>query len=62
MSATYLNSRAVRQRYGNTSEMSLWRWRHDDKLTFPKPTIINKRLYWRVDELEAWERARAASA
>jgi hypothetical protein len=58
----YLNSRAVRRRYGDVSDMSLYRWLHTEKLNFPRPTIINKRRYWRVADLEAWERARAAGA
>jgi predicted DNA-binding transcriptional regulator AlpA len=61
-SPEYLGSRAVRRRYGDISDMSLWRWLHDEKLNFPKPTIIQKRRYWRIAELEAWERARAARA
>jgi hypothetical protein len=58
----YLNSRAVRRRYGDVSDMSLYRWLHTEKLNFPRPTIINKRRYWRVEDLEAWERARAVGA
>jgi hypothetical protein len=52
----YLPGRQVRDRY-KVSDMTLWRWLRDAELKFPKPTIINGRRYWRVEELEAWERA-----
>jgi hypothetical protein len=38
---------------------TLSRWELDEKLGFPKPTIIRTRRYWREDELVAWERAHA---
>jgi len=50
----------VRERYG-VSEMSVWRWRHNETLGFPKPTVINGRLYWYLRELEAWESTRRAA-
>jgi hypothetical protein len=56
----YIGSRQVKRRYGDVSDMALWRWLHNPKVNFPKPTIINRRRYWRVAELEAWERRRAA--
>ena len=59
---TYLTSREVRRRYSDISDMSLWRWLHDEKLQFPKPTVIQKRRYWQVAQLEAWERKRATGA
>ena len=57
----YLRGPKVRQRY-DVSDMTIWRWLHNDELQFPKPTIINRRRYWLLEELEAWERARAAGA
>jgi hypothetical protein len=57
----YLPSRQVRERY-HVSDMSLWRWLRDPKLNFPQPTIINGRRYWRLEDLETWERDRAAGA
>ena len=57
VSIQYLPSRQVRERYGVT-DMSLWRWLRNPKLGFPQPTIINSRRYWRVEDLEAWERTR----
>ena len=55
----YLPGRQVRGRY-NVSDMTIWRWLRTDKLRFPKPVIINGRRYWHLEELEGWERARAA--
>jgi predicted DNA-binding transcriptional regulator AlpA len=58
MPVQYLPSRQVRERF-NVTDMTLWRWLRNAKLEFPKPTIINSRRYWRIEELEAWERKRA---
>jgi predicted DNA-binding transcriptional regulator AlpA len=56
----YLTGPDVRRRY-NISDMSLWRWLHDDALAFPRPAlVVNGRRYWREDDLLAWERNRAA--
>jgi predicted DNA-binding transcriptional regulator AlpA len=54
---TYLPSAAVRARYG-VSDMSLWRWLHDETLGFPAPVRIQRRRYWKLDELKAWEATR----
>lgn len=35
----------------NISAPTLWRWRRFD---FPIPKIINGRLYFRIDQVEAW--------
>jgi predicted DNA-binding transcriptional regulator AlpA len=40
-------------------DMTLWRWMHDADLKFPQPLKINRRNYWRIADLERWERARA---
>jgi predicted DNA-binding transcriptional regulator AlpA len=57
----YLPGRRVSNRYG-VSDMTLWRWERDAELRFPKSTRINGRRYWLLEELEEWERARAAGA
>jgi len=51
----------VRERY-SVSDMTIWRWRRNDELNFPKPVSINERLYWRLRELEAWEGTRGAAS
>jgi hypothetical protein len=55
----YLNAPQVRSRYGNISDMTLWRWLHDEKLNFPDPHRINRRRFWKIAELTAWERTMA---
>ena len=54
----YLQARDVRQRYG-VSDMTLWRWAHDDRMGFPKPLRINGRRFWKATELDDWEAAQA---
>ena len=54
-------ARFVCQRYQIVGR-TLARWELDEKLGFPKPTIIRTRRYWREDELVAWERSQAAKA
>jgi predicted DNA-binding transcriptional regulator AlpA len=54
----FLVSRQVRARYG-VSDMSLWRWLRDEGLGFPHPIRIDERRFWRLSELEAWDRSRA---
>ena len=50
----------LRTRYGNISEMTLWRWERNEKLGFPRAVDINGRKYYDLAEIEAWERKRAA--
>jgi predicted DNA-binding transcriptional regulator AlpA len=56
----FLTSRQVRERYGNASDMWLWRRLDEDK-GFPKPIRIKNRRFWRLADLRAWERSQAAS-
>jgi len=58
----YLSSSQVCERYGKTSTMSLWRWLSDAKLNFPKPITIQRRRFWKLSDLVAWERRRATEA
>ena len=39
----YIIRKNLRARYGNISEMTLWRWEHDEKLGFPRAIDINGR-------------------
>jgi hypothetical protein len=55
----YLSARQTRARYGDISDMSLFRWLRDPKMKFPEPMRIQKRRYWRTSDLLAWERDRA---
>ena len=58
----YITRKALRARYGGISEMTLWRWEHDEKLGLPKALEINGRKYYALSEVEAWERQRAPTA
>jgi predicted DNA-binding transcriptional regulator AlpA len=36
------------------SDVTLWRWRHDCRLGFPKGRRINRRVYFPWHEVAAW--------
>ena len=55
----WVPSRQVRARY-NVSDMGLWRWLRSPELRFPRPIYINKRRYWPLSALQAWEIERAS--
>lgn len=57
-----LSESQVRQRYGNRSPATMWRWDRDPKLGFPKPIIINNRKYRDEAELDAFDEARRAAS
>jgi hypothetical protein len=54
-------ARKVQGRY-DIADRTLDRWLESQTLNFPRPVVINKRRYWRLGELVAWERTRAARA
>lgn len=56
----WVPARRVRARYGEISDMTLWRWLNDPDMGFPKPRYINRRRYWLEDELDEFDRARAS--
>ncbi len=53
----FLNSRQVRERYGQASEMWIWRRQTEPNSTFPTPIIISARKFWKLADLIAWERS-----
>jgi hypothetical protein len=53
-------ARKVQERY-DIADRTLDRWLESKTLDFPRPVVINKRRYWRIAELEMWERARSAA-
>jgi predicted DNA-binding transcriptional regulator AlpA len=53
-----LTAAQVKARFGNISDMSLWRWSRNPALGFPVPVIINGRKFYREDEIQAWKKSR----
>ena len=53
-----LPARRAWERFGVTPR-TLDRWLQDERMSFPKPVVINSRRYWRESELAAWEQSRA---
>ena len=49
-----LTAAQVKRRYGNASDMWLWRRLHDSS-GFPQPLFICGRRFWRMAALIAWE-------
>lgn len=52
----FLTATQARRRYGWISEVTLWRWLHDSQLDFCSPIVIGHHRYWKLAELEAFER------
>ena len=59
-SEVFLSSTNVRRRYGDVSDMWIWRRLSDDS-GFPTPLIIAGRRYWKMSELICWENAQEES-
>jgi predicted DNA-binding transcriptional regulator AlpA len=57
----YLTATQVKARY-KISEMTLWRWLRDEALAFPRPMVINRRKFFKENELVEWERKRSREA
>lgn len=54
MSKRLMNSAKLRERLGDVSQMTVWRYLQDEKLGFPRPTVIRSRRFWDADEIEAF--------
>ena len=52
--ALFLKARQVRARYGDVSHMWLVRRRKD--AGFPSPTILGGIRFWKLSDLERWEK------
>jgi hypothetical protein len=55
----YLTGPQVRARYGIT-KVTLCRWIKRESWAVPPPWAFGTRLFFKLNDLEAWERARAA--
>ena len=62
MNPKSLTARQVRARFGGISDMSLHRWLHNEAMGFPKPIVIQRRRYFRLDQIEYFEELRTARA
>ena len=56
----YLTANQLCQRY-SVCRRTIGRWTAQANLAFPAPTVINGRRYWRLETIETWEAARAAT-
>jgi hypothetical protein len=56
-----LRSGQVRRRYGDISDMTLWRWLQDPELAFPQPEYIRGIRYWSEKNLDDFDSAQRAS-
>jgi predicted DNA-binding transcriptional regulator AlpA len=54
----YLRTRQVQQRYGNCSAMWIERRLATDP-AFPRPVYFGRYRFWKLSDLEAWEKAQA---
>jgi len=53
----FISGPEVQERYG-ISAMTLHRWRKDQHMDFPNPMKIKTRNFFRLSDLEKWERSR----
>jgi predicted DNA-binding transcriptional regulator AlpA len=51
----WLTGPQVRERF-SISPMGLSRWLNDERLHFPRPVKIRERLFWRLGDIEAFEK------
>jgi predicted DNA-binding transcriptional regulator AlpA len=59
-SGSWVSAGDVKLRY-NISEMTLYRWERDEALNFPQPMRIKKRKFFRVEELDLWDKSISAA-
>jgi len=57
----FIGTKQLLARYGGRSHMFVERLLKNDP-TFPKPTFIGRLRFWKIADLEEWERQRAAKA
>ena len=58
MQRKLLTAPQVRERFGDISDMTLWRWLESPTLGFPRPVYIQRRRFFDAAEIEAWEAKR----
>jgi predicted DNA-binding transcriptional regulator AlpA len=57
----YLTAAEVRQRYGNCTDVTIWRWIRDPRVAFPSPVKLGAGglNYWWLPTLREWETRRS---
>lgn len=60
--ASMMTSADVRQTCGGVSDMTIFRWLRDERAHFPRPVYVNRRRYWRADEIRQWWETRSDEA
>jgi predicted DNA-binding transcriptional regulator AlpA len=56
----WLTGPQLRQRF-SISAVGLHRWLNDERLQFPQPVKIRERLFWRLGDIEAFEKQMIAA-
>lgn len=54
-----LTAEQVRAYFGGISSPTLYRWINDPELNFPQPRVIQRRKFWRSNEIEEFANKRA---
>lgn len=54
----YFTSGELLQRF-DISPITFYRWERNPSLNFPKPMLINRRKFFRKEDIFAWEASRA---
>lgn len=57
MQKRWVRAAAVRERFGDISEQTLWRWVNKPGATFPKPVMRLGVRYWDEAELDRFDAA-----
>lgn len=53
----WVRAALVRDRYGQISEQTLWRWVNDPESDFPKPVVRQGVRFWDEASLDAYDAA-----
>ena len=59
--STFVTRGQLAKRY-SVVERTISRWLEDESLGFPQPMFVGARLFFRLTEIEIWERDRAAAS
>jgi len=55
----WISAPSIAERF-DVSDKTIARWERNAELGFPRATLINKRKFFRLDEVEAWERSQVS--